>query len=173
MAEEDIEVEVAAEEPKGGKRKWLLFGGIGLLLLVVGIVGGTAVMKMTSGSAEDAEEKAEQAASIPGKPPLYTGLHPPLVVNFDDLNGTTHFMQITMEVMARDQTVINAVREHMPVIRNNLILLYGNAVYEEITTRGGKEKMLADGLAEIQKVMKAQIGEAGVEAVYFTSLIVQ
>ena len=171
MAEEDIDVEAAVEEPQGGKRKFLLFGGIGLLLLVAGVVGGTAVMKMTSGSPD--EDVAEETVDLPARPALYTGLHPPLVVNFDDLNGTTHFMQITMEIMARDQGVINAVREHMPVIRNNLILLYGNSVYEEVTTRSGKEKMLADGLAEIQKVMKAQTGEAGVEAVYFTSLIVQ
>jgi hypothetical protein len=33
--------------------------------------------------------------------------------------------------------------------------------------------MLADGLAEIQNILKTQIGEPGVEAVYFTSLIVQ
>lgn len=173
MAEEDIDVEAAAEEPKGGKRKFLLFGGIGLLLLVIGVAGGTAVMKMTSGSPDESGDVAEESADLPARPPLYTGLHPPLVVNFEDLNGTTHFMQITMEIMARDQGVINAVREHMPVIRNNLILLYGNAIYEDVTTRSGKEKMLADGLAEIQKVMKAQTGEAGVEAVYFTSLIVQ
>jgi flagellar FliL protein len=114
-----------------------------------------------------------EPVTVSGKAPLYTSLHPPLVVNFDDATGATHFMQVTMDVMARDQDVINAVREHMPVIRNNLILLYGNSIYEEVTTRSGKEKMLADGLSEVQKVMKAQIGKTGVEAVYFTSLIIQ
>ena len=79
---------------------------------------------------------------------------------------------MTMEVMARDQGVINSVREHTAVIRNNLILLYSSAVYEEITTREGKEQMLADGLAEIQSVME-ELGESGVEAVYFTSLVIQ
>jgi len=65
------------------------------------------------------------------------------------------------------------VREHVAVIRNNLILLYSGAIYDEITTREGKEKMLADGLAEVQKVMTDQIGEPGVEAVYFTALVIQ
>ena len=82
-------------------------------------------------------------------------------------------MQITMEVMARDQGVINAVREHTPVIRNALILLYSGAVYDEVTTLDGKEKMLADGLEKIQGVMTEQIGEPGVEAVYFTALVIQ
>jgi flagellar FliL protein len=173
MAEEEIESGEVVEEsaPAGGLRKKLVLGGIGLVLLVAGVFAGPAIMNMVSGTPEDVV--VDEAAPVTSKPPLYESLHPPLVVNFDDLNGTTHFMQITMEVMSRDQDVINAVREHTPVIRNNLILLYGNSVYEEITTRKGKEKMLADGLAEIQKIMKEQIGVTGVEAVYFDSLIIQ
>ncbi len=110
--------------------------------------------------------------SVAGEPALYQSLHPPLVVNFKDSLGESHFMQLTMEVMARDQDTINAVREHTPVIRNSLILLYSGVIYDEITTREGKEQMLADGLAEIQKVM-AERGETGIEAVYFTSLVIQ
>ncbi len=121
--------------------------------------------------AEDAEAAAEAAPSA--DPALYTSLHPPLVVNFKDSLGDSHFMQITMEVMSRDQNAINAVREHVAVIRNNLILLYSGVIYDEITTREGKEKMLADGLAEIQQVMTEQTGEPGVEAVYFTALVIQ
>ena len=168
MVEEETGAEAVAEETKGGPGKKLLFGGIGLALVVA---GGLAITFMGSGSPEEADGEAP-VANV-SKPALYTSLHPPLVVNFDDINGVTHFMQITMEVMSRDQNVINAVREHTPVIRNNLILLYGNSIYEEITTRKGKEQMLADGLAEIQNIMKERIGEAGVEAVYFTSLIIQ
>jgi len=33
--------------------------------------------------------------------------------------------------------------------------------------------LLADGLAEIQRVMTEMIGEPGIEAVYFTDLIIQ
>ena len=82
-------------------------------------------------------------------------------------------MQITMEVMSRDQEVINAVREHTPVIRNALILHFGSADYDAVVTREGKERMLDDALAEIQTVMEERIGESGVEEVYFTSLIIQ
>ena len=65
------------------------------------------------------------------------------------------------------------VTEHTPVIRNNLILLYGNSKYEVVTTREGKEQMLSDGLSEIQAVLSEQIGEPGVEALYFTALVIQ
>ena len=87
--------------------------------------------------------------------------------------GDQHFMQIEMELMARDQKVIEAVKNHTPLIRNNLILLYGGVQYEVITTREGKEQMLADGLREIQKVLAPRVGKPNVEALYFTSLIIQ
>ena len=98
-------------------------------------------------------------------------------MNFNDDAGDAHFMQITMEVMSRDQTVINLVRENTAVIRNALILLYSGSIYEEIQDREGKEQMLADGLAEIRRVMTETTGEeemeTSIEAVYFTALVIQ
>ncbi len=169
MAEEEKDTETVAE-PGGGLMKKLMLAGAGLALLGAGVFGGMMFFGEEA-PAEDAEA-AEQAAPSDG-PALYTSLHPPLVVNFKDSVGDSHFMQVTMEVMSRDQNAINAVREHTAVIRNSLILLYSGVIYEEITSREGKEKMLADGLAEIQKVMTEQFGEPGVEAVYFTALVIQ
>lgn len=158
-------------ENKGGMGKMLVFGGIGLVLVAVGIFAGPAIQNMISPPppADDGEAAAAQASG----PPIYQTLHPPMVVNFKDQEGEVHFMQVTMEVMSRDQTVINLVREHMPAIRNALIMLFGGTIYEEITTREGKEAMLAEALAEIQRVVLEQTGETGVEAAYFTALVVQ
>lgn len=168
MAEEENQTEDAAQS--GGMMKKLIFAGIGLALVGAGVIAGMTFL----GGDEPADAGEVAEAAVPSsEPALYTSLHPPLVVNFKDSAGDSHFMQMTMEVMARDQVVINSVREHTAVIRNNLILLYSGAIYDEITTRAGKEKMLADGLAEIQKVMTDQIGEPGVEAVYFTALVIQ
>ena len=171
MAEEQVQEE-AAEEKSGGMGKMLMFGGIAVVMLVVGIFAGPAVMNMIS--PPPAEEGAESADAPQAKgPAIYQSLHPPLVVNFKGSAGDSHFMQITMEVMSRDQAVINAVRDHTPMIRNSLILLFSGAVYEEVTTREGKEQMLADGLAEIRKVMADSTEAELIEAVYFTALVIQ
>lgn len=82
-------------------------------------------------------------------------------------------MQIEMQVMARDQDTINAVRDHTPLIRNNLILHYGTLKYEAVVTREGKEQMLADGLRVVQEVLGPRIDTPNAEAVYFTSLVIQ
>ena len=175
---EEGAAEQGAEQKSGGMLKMILIGVGALALLAVGIFAGPAIQNMMSPpadetAAETAGEEAGDVEAVNDGPAIYQGLHPALVVNFRDALGEPHFMQIEMEVMARDQDVINAVREHTPVIRNNLILLYGNAKYEEVTTRAGKEKLLADGLAEIQAIMAERVGEPNVEALYFTSLIIQ
>ncbi len=168
MAEEAIE-DAPEEVSGGGLMKKLVFAGIGLVLVGVGVFVGPMVMK--DDAAETAEEEVE-ADPGPG-PAFYTSLHPPLVVNFTDSLGDAHFMQVTLEVMSHDQVSINAVREHAPAIRNSLILLYSNVLYEEVITREGKEKMLADGLVEVQNVMTERTGEPAVEALYFTGLVIQ
>jgi len=168
MAEEANET--PEETSGGGMGKKLMLAGIGVALLGAGLFAGMTFLGDEAPA--EGEEVAEEAAPASG-PAIYQSLHPPLVVNFKDSVGESHFMQITMEVMARDQNIINLVRDHTPVIRNSLILLYSGAVYEQVTTREGKEQMLADGLAEIQRVVEEQTGEAGVEAVYFTALVIQ
>ena len=168
MAEEEIQEEGAK---KGGMGKMLMFAGIGILLVVVGIFVGPMVMNSDDPAA--GAEGEEAAAEVSNKPPIYQTLHPPLVINFKDEAGEAHFMQITMEVMSRDQNVINLVRDHTPAIRNALILLYGQSIYEEVVTLEGQQQMLENGLAEIQRVVLETTGESGVEALYFTALVVQ
>ncbi len=172
MADEENAVESTEAPAGGGKMKMIMLAGGAILLLAIGIFAGPAVMNMISPPAETEDDMVDEAAPSTD-PALYTSLHPPFVVNFKDAAGDSHFMQITMEVMARDQNVINLVRDHVAVVRNSLILLYSSAVYEEVTTRDGKEKMLTDGLAEIQRVMDETAGVSDIEAIYFTSLVIQ
>lgn len=173
----DTEIDTDAAPAGGGLMKKLMLGGGAVLLLGIGIFAGPAIQNMISAPADEvAESEAEEAAeevAEPSGPELYQGLHPAMVVNFRDEFGEPHYMQLEMEVMARDQDVINAVREHTPLIRNNLILLFSSLKYEDVTTREGKEKMLAAGLAEIQSIMEPRVGKPNAEALYFTTLIIQ
>ena len=173
MADEENETEVEAEPPKGGMKKMLIFGGGAVLLLVVGVLAGPAIQNMISGPPAEEGAESDETVVESSDPAIYQSLHPPLVINLIDSFGDSHFMQITLEVMSRDQNVINSVREHTPAIRNALILFFGTAKYDEVVTREGKQVLLDQALAEIQKVMQEQIGKPGVEAAYFTSLIVQ
>jgi flagellar FliL protein len=117
------------------------------------------------------DEKGKPAGE-PKAPPLYLPLDPPLVVSLDD-NGSIRFLQVTVELMARDEHIINDLKTHTPVIRNNLLMMLGGQNIAALTNRDEKEKLRQLSLAEVQKIMKENTGEPGIEDLYFTTFVVQ
>ncbi len=196
-ARDENDDEAAAAPAKSGSKKVLLMVLAGVLLLGVSIAGTVVVTKLLlgggghdasteddtaakaeHGKSEDKNKKkgdkkdAKKAKGEEAQPAVYLSLEPPFVVNAEG-QGSTHYLQVSMDVMARDPAVIEAVKKHMPVIRNNLIMLLSSQNQTVVATREGKEKLRADALAEIQKVLKEQTGEPGIEAVYFTIFVMQ
>ena len=179
MAEADENQEGGEEKSGGGMMKKILFAVIALVLVGVGafvgltFMGGEEEPLLDENGEPIVEGEAEEEEAVGDGPAFYTNLAPPLVVNFKDRIGDDHVMQVTLEMMARDQATVNEVREHLPVIRSSLILLYSGFVYEDVSTREGKQRMLDEGLAEIQALMTKRIGKPGIEEIYFTGLVIQ
>ncbi len=177
MADENENQE--EEQKSGGLMKKLMFAVIGLVLVGIGAFAGLTFMGGSEPELDEngepiVEEEADEESKATGDGPVfYTALAPPLVVNFKDRIGDDHVMQVTLEMMARDQATINEVREHAPLIRSSLILLYSSYIYEDVSTREGKQKMLDEGLAEIQALMVKRLGKPAVEELYFTGLVIQ
>jgi flagellar FliL protein len=124
------------------------------------------------------KEKAAKKAEEPKAPPVYLAFDPPLVVSFQE-QATMRFLQVTVEVMARDEDSINAVKLHMPIIRNNLLNALSGKSLTELTSREGKEALRVACLAEVQRILKANADtgkdakKIHVEDLYFTSFVVQ
>jgi len=107
-----------------------------------------------------------------GKPAQYFSFDPPLVVNFDDTQAV-RFLQLQIDVMARDEKVIEQVKQNSPAIRNNLLMLMNNRDYKTLMTREGKEALRQECLKEVQRILKKETGATGVEDLYFSSFVVQ
>ena len=161
---------------------------IGLFLMLLAtqlaapILGCKLLNSMTPNcpAPEVVVDKKGKAVEAPKGPPLYMPMDPPLVVSLED-KGSIRFLQVTVELMSRDEHVIAALKTHMPVIRNNLLMLLGGQPIGSLTNREDKEKIRAQALAEVQKIMKANPPEGEdedehpgtVEDLYFTSFVVQ
>ncbi len=172
----DEQNEQAPEEKKGGLGPKLMIAGGAVLLLVLGLVAGPYISGLLSSdeaASEGDDVEATEAVAVDDRPALYVGIQPPLTVNFGGEVGERHFMQVSLEFLAREQRIVDAVKEHDAVIRNSLLLLLGGVDYDTVTTRAGKERVLAEVLAEVQGILRARIGEPGVEEAYFTTLVVQ
>jgi flagellar FliL protein len=119
-----------------------------------------------------AEEHKSEGGGASGKPAQYFSFDPPLVVNFDDTQAV-RFLQLQIDVMARDEKVIEQVKQNSPAIRNNLLMLMNNRDYKTLMTREGKEALRQECLKEVQRILKKETGSTGVEDLYFSSFVVQ
>lgn len=169
MAEEALEAAPAPAKVSGGKRK--------LLVLIVGLVllaalGGGLYAFLSGGAAPEEGDEAP-VAEAPRAPVIYFSLEPAFVVNFQSDNRRARFLQTSLDVVTRDQAVIEALKAHMPAIRNNLLLLLSRQTYEDLISHQGKEALRAEALASIQHVLEAELGAPGVEDVFFTTFVMQ
>jgi flagellar FliL protein len=152
-------------QPHSGSARWVLL--IAAALLAVGL-GAGAVYYFNASPAP-----AVAPTSPPKRPAQYIAFDPPFVVNFENA-GLMRFLQVSVEVMTRDEQTAQLLRLHDPRLRNDLLLLLGNQTYEAIATREGKEALRAQALQAVAAVISAEGGKgAQVEQLYFTSFVMQ
>lgn len=177
MADKATEPDAEEQKQSGGMMKTLMMG-LSMFIIVLlaqtiaplisSKLGLAPAVRVLSEEATENGEDGEKAESAP----IYWPLKPAMVVNFSG-SADASFLQVEMEVMARDQAVIELVKEHMPVLRNSLLILLAGQTEEKVFTTTGKQALLAEALAEINSVLEPYIDENKVEAVYFTSFVAQ
>lgn len=127
------------------------------------------------GGGEEAAAEGEGEGGHDGKKAasaIYYPMTPSFVVNIGD-SDASHFLQIEMQVRARNAAATDALKLHDPQIRNALLMLLGAQTVAEVNSREGKEALQKKVLAEIQRILKAETGKNGIDAVYFTSFVMQ
>lgn len=159
----------------------LLIGG---LVLIGGSVGGTlfltGALNKDSGegpAAASAAPTAHGGAPLPITPPLrgpaiYHAIEPAFIVNFED-QGMLRYLQVGLTTMSRDPRIVDLLTQNMPQIRNDLILLFSNQKLDVLASLNGKEKLRQQALAQIQGILTREVGIPGIEAVYFTTFVLQ
>lgn len=145
-----------------------------LTLVVASLValGGGVIVYLRSVPSEQPHLTSEGEQGAPLAEPIYVDLAPPFTVNFRGARGP-RFLQISLQVMTREAEVEELLMQHMPAIRNQLVLLFSSQSSDELDSREGKERLIQETLETIQGVLKKASGKEGIEAVYFTSLVMQ
>lgn len=164
MADDDKKEDQGEEKPKS---KMLLIIIIALVVLLIG--GGVGAFLMMSGGDE---EVAEESAEPTQQPAIYFDFKPPFVVNYQ-WKGRQRYVQISLSMMTRSEAVIGTIQKHMPLVRNNLVMILGAQDFEVLRTPEGKETLRQTILEELQKIMTEETGDPGVEQVLFTNFVMQ
>lgn len=170
MAETKDDIDV--ENTSGGNSKLLIII-IAVLVLALAGLGAMFLLSDDKNDAEVTENTAAEASAKIKAQPIYFSVDAPLIINFaKQSNDAVRYLQVKLKVMARDQAVIDNFQLNLPAIQHEVLLLLFEQNYEELATTGTKalqEKVLN----KINDVLKSQAGTGQLEAVYFTSFLMQ
>ena len=156
----------APPKPKRGRLIILII----VALLVLG--GGGAGLYAAFGPKHAPADKSAEQAAEKKKPELFLPLDPAFVVNFRD-DQSARYLQVGVTLMSHEQSALDAAKEAQPVIRNQLLLLFSGQSYTSLIDAAGKEKLQAQALAAVQKIVQERTGKPGIDALYFTSFVMQ
>jgi flagellar FliL protein len=164
----DDDLDLAVDQESGSKKKLILLIAAGVLLVLIA-GGAIAWFLLAGGDEENAEEVAE---AVEAGPAIYHPMEPGFVVNLP-AGSKAKLLQAEIQIVARDQATIDFVKLNDPMIRHNLLNLLGASPDSELRSRQGKEKLQAAVLKQLNKLLKDQGGSGEIEAVYFTSFVMQ
>ncbi|HEX7116930.1 MAG TPA: flagellar basal body-associated FliL family protein [Steroidobacter sp.] len=134
---------------------------------------GAGVYFLTGAGVGHESPAQKQEAGKPRAPAIYVEFDPPFVVNFD-AKGVMRFLQVSVKAMTRDPATAELIKQHDPVMRNDLLLLLGSQTIDTISTREGKEKLRQEALETVAKIVAREGGDPKkVEDLYFTSFVMQ
>ena len=161
----------AKKAPRPSKLPWLIV----IVLLLGGGAGGAwyALKPAEAPANANAATAAPEAASQSHAAAIYYKFDPPFVVNFGG-EGSTRYLQVTVEAMSRDNGILEVLKNNEPAVRNDLLMLFSSQDNAALMSADGKEKLRAATLAAIRKVLDTEGADGKrIEAVYFTSFVIQ
>ncbi len=189
MAKKEKDLDLDVEQTGKSKTKLLI---IILIVVVLAVGGGVAAMFLLGGDDSEGTKdgaKAKEATPVAPTHVIYSALNPTFIINFEDTTKA-RYVQLDLTVMAHTQSAIDLVQEHSPVIRNNIITILSSQKYEVLNTHEGKQKLRTELLNSINQTIAAEVsntppanpeaksvpvaaGQPYIQAVYFTSLVMQ
>lgn len=154
----------ATEAAAPAKKKKSLLLLIVVALVVVALAGAGGFMFMHKGG-KSAKAEAPKVA-------VYYALDPSIVVNFQD-DRAIRFLQVGISLMAYDPKAIEDAKAAEPRIRNALLLLFSGQKYANLATEQGKLELQKQALKQVQDILQKSSGKPGIDALYFTSFVIQ
>lgn len=166
MAKSDAAVKDPATK---GKLKLIILIVVALLLAIGLSVGATWYFMHSNQSKPVA---VAETAPVGKQPAIFESMAPAFVANFNQ-TGRQRYMQVSITMLARNQADLDALKVHMPVIRNNLVMLFSGQDFATLASPVGQEMLRQKATASVQEVAQKELGKVVVEQLLFTNFVLQ
>jgi flagellar FliL protein len=174
MELQDPEFQVSSAPPAAPKKSKTLVIVLATLLLLGG--AGAGAWWFLAGSKAGTEAGVQRKSQ---RKPVFVNLDP-FTVNLRDERGE-RFAQIGITFEVEDPSVEVAIKDHLPAVRNNILLLISAKNIEQLLTAEGKQQLASEvraatgaalGVAP-QPAQAAVMDGHPIRAVLFSQFIVQ
>ncbi|MCW8275655.1 flagellar basal body-associated protein FliL [Pseudomonas sp. PCH199] len=166
MAKSDAAVKDPATK---GKLKLIIVIVVAVLLAIGLSVGATWYFMH---SAQSKPAAVAETTPVGKQPAIFESMAPAFVANFNQ-NGRQRYMQVSITMLARNQADLDALKVHMPVIRNNLVMLFSGQDFPTLASPVGQEMLRQKATASVQEVAQKELGKVVVEQLLFTNFVLQ
>jgi flagellar FliL protein len=151
-----------------GKIKLIVLIVVALLLAIGMSVGATWFFMHSAQS----KPVAAETAVVGKQPAIFEPMAPAFVANYNQ-NGRQRYMQVSITMQGRNQADLEALKVHMPVIRNNLVMLFSGQDFTTLATPVGQEMLRQKATASVQEVAQKELGKVVIEQLLFTNFVLQ
>lgn len=155
--------------PKKSNIKTIILIVVALVIAMTLSVAGTWLFLSRSTAGVEDESVASSAVK---QRAIYEVLTPAFVVNFKS-QGKPRYLQVSVALMARNKADLDALKIHMPTLRNQLVMLLSSQSFEELNTPLGVELLKQKATIAVQELALIEVGKPVIEQVLFTNVVMQ
>ncbi|MBI3375604.1 MAG: flagellar basal body-associated FliL family protein [Betaproteobacteria bacterium] len=162
--------EAAPPAPPVGKHKSKL-----LVILLVGLLTTVTTAGAWFGGLRNhpafAFEKKSGPASADRKKQMFVPLEP-FTVNLQDPDRE-RFLQLSLVLEANDSNGADGIKQKLPIIRSQILLLLSSKTSAELQGADAKNKLAREILVSARRPLDSDAADKGVEQVHFAQFIIQ
>ena len=159
----------ATAVPKKSNLKTMILIVVALLVAIALSVAGTW-MFLSRSATDTPDESVITSVSKPRA--IYEVLTPAFVVNFKS-QGRPRYLQVNVALMARNKADLDALKVHLPTLRNQLVMLFSSQEFEELYTPLGVDLLKQKATVAVQELALIAVGKPVIEHVLFTNVVMQ
>ncbi|MFW5451101.1 MAG: flagellar basal body-associated protein FliL [Methylophagaceae bacterium] len=105
---------------------------------------------------------------------LYYKFPEPITINFQrQSKKEMRLLQVKIALMSYDQDIIDNASRNLPMLHDSLRTLFTEQTMESVSTVTGRKEIQSTALSTLKTIFKEETGKDSLEAVYFTSFIMQ
>ena len=113
-------------------------------------------------------------AAPPATKVVYHGFDPDIVTNYvTDGQKSLGYVRVTMELMIKDEKLLEIVEHHEPLILDAIVNVFGKEMDTTIKSLQGREEVRMKILQKVNELLKKETGSELVQDVLFTKYLYQ